>query len=1173
MLIARSAFCRLGPAKWILLSIAFVGCIPVRAQQSVSTPRRPDSSLDVLSQQPGPSDLEKENKSYVAASAAQIQEVLVKDAGILVELKHYIAKEATDSGQIVEESDMANQAIFDRLKSDVHFRAAATRLLQRYGYLIASPNPDSSYGKEQELLLKERVRRLVQIENQEDSETSSKRERRTDVEQTADCDPRRTEDCLSRSTTGSRRQTDGRRDPNDPDTTPARPPSNDQSSPRFSGGNVVQTATNTNDGQQLDSIPTSRRDPEMDPNISPRAQEEIPGSISSPGRNAPLTDGSPRSSEGSADDLSGGRSSYSKNDRTQQTRSREYRAGFREEEFAPVSLVHKKSPFADIPSLYDMYVQAAPRQKPERFGLEIFRNGTRDSSVIPMDLPAGPEYVVGPGDGLAIDVWGGLSQRVVRVVDREGRISLPEIGPVLVSGRSLGEVQEAVQRAMRTEFKDVSADVSLSRLRTVRVYVVGDVAAPGAYDISSLSTPLSAIFMAEGVTPRGSLRKLKHFHGKQLVQEVDAYDLLLHGMQSELRNLDNGDTILVPPLGPQVTVDGMVRRPAIYELNNEKTLADVLDLAGGILPTAMVTHVEVQRVEAHTKRTMLSLTTSVNDGPDSILAKLKEFQIADGDEVHIFPIAPYNEDAIYLQGHVLRPGRYAFRKDMKVTDLIASYKDLLPVPAPHYAEIIRLNAPDNHPSIESFDLAAAIENPASAPTLNPMDTVRIFSKYDFEMAPAVWVGGEVRTPGRYNTSGQAHLRDAIYLAGGATPDAAMDSAQLYRTQPDGSLKIFSVNLGEALAGNPIDNIILQPRDRLLISRNTAKVDPATVFIKGEVGKPGRYPLTTNMHVQDLVRVAGGLKRSAESGSADLMRYPETPQGQIGNEYVTVNLASAVSGDSSANLQLHDGDVLTIKPISGWGDISASVALRGELMHPGTYGIKPGEHLSTALDRAGGFTAEAYPYGAVLMRREVREIETKSHNDLILRVKSEKIQLKSLPEATQDEKNAKLNALAQADVTLTQLVESEPIGRVVIHTPTGTNEWKGTDADVALRDGDVLVVPKKANYVLVNGQVFNPTAVNFRPGFSAKWYLSQAGGLTPMADKKGVFVIRADGSVIASKNNGSGWWSGDPLDATLRAGDSVVVPEKPPKIGGPNWVTIMQAAQLASSVALAAAYIH
>lgn len=730
----------------LLLSVGLCPLTP--AQQSDSTKRRPDSDLTITSQQPGPSELERENQAYVAASASQIQEVLAKDPGLLVELRHFIAKEATDSGQIVEESDMATQAIYDRLKIDVRFRSVATRLVQRYGYLIASPNPDSTFGKEQEFLLKERVRRQVQIEAQEDSEAYSKRGRESEVEQTAACDGRRTEDCLNRSSSGSRNRTDdrnGQNDQNDPngrEASPARPPASNEQSPQYPGGSVVQTSISPIDGQRIDGLPTNRRDSEIDPSASLRAQEEIPGATNSYDKSAPLTDGAlRRNNSNSAEDSMDNRGASGKNDRNQQNQFRDYRPGFREEEFAPVALVHKKSPFADVPSLYDMYVQAAPRQKPERFGLEIFRNGTRASNVIPMDLPAGPEYIVGPGDGLAVDIWGGLSQRVVRVVDREGRISLPEIGPLLVSGRSLGEVQEAVQRAMRTEFKDVSADVSLSRLRTVRVYVVGDVAAPGAYDISSLSTPLSAIFMAEGVTPRGSLRKLKHFHGKQLVQEVDAYDLLLHGMQSELRNLDNGDTILVPPLGPQVTVDGMVRRPAIYELNNEKTLADVLELAGGILPTAMVTHVEVQRVEAHTKRTMLSLTTSPGDSPDAIIAKLKEFEIADGDEVHIFPIAPYNEDAIYLQGHVIRPGRYAYRPDMRVTDVVASYKDLLPVPAPHYAEIIRLNAPDNHPTVESFDLSAAIENPATAPKLMPMDTLRIFSKYDFELAPTVWVGG------------------------------------------------------------------------------------------------------------------------------------------------------------------------------------------------------------------------------------------------------------------------------------------------------------------------------------------------------------------------------------------------------------------------------------------------
>jgi protein involved in polysaccharide export with SLBB domain len=145
--------------------------------------------------------------------------------------------------------------------------------------------------------------------------------------------------------------------------------------------------------------------------------------------------------------------------------------------------------------------------------------------------------------------------------------------------------------------------------------------------------------------------------------------------------------------------------------------------------------------------------------------------------------------------------------------------------------------------------------------------------------------------------------------------------------------------------------------------------------------------------------------------------------------------------------------------------------------------------------------------------------------------------------------------------------------VVIHIQSDIRKWKNTSADVALRDGDTLMIPKKANVVMVNGQVFNPTAVSAQSGRSAKWYLSQAGGLTPIADKKAVFVIRADGSVISAKNNSAGWFSGDPLSAALRPGDMVIVPEKTPKIGGVNWTTVIQTAQVASSVALAVAYIH
>src|ERR1700723_890329 len=424
-----------------------------------------------------------------------------------------------------------------------------------------------------------------------------------------------------------------------------------------------------------------------------------------------------------------------------------------------------------------MYVQAIPRPlMPKRFGAEVFENGSRDSQLIPMDVPAGPEYVVGPGDGLSVNLWGGVTQRIYRVVDREGRVSLPEVGPVLVSGKSLADVQTNLQETLRTQFRQVSAAVALTRLRTIRVYEVGDIANPGAYDISSLSTPLNALFIAGGPTQKGSLRIEKHYRGDQLVQIVDLYDLLLHGVRSGLQQLENGDSVMVPPVGPQVTVEGMVRRPAIYELKDEKNLASVLELAGGLLPTATLRHIEVQRLVAHQNQTMLSFDIPETDNDADVTKKMEAFEIHDGDRIRVFPIAPGNLDAVYLEGHVIRPGRYSYKADMHVTDLIGSYKDILPEPANQYAEIIRINAPDFHPSVESFDLANALQNPSQSPVLKAMDTVRIFSRFDFENPPTVSVWGDVRGPGTYRTSGQIHHADAVHLAGGIAPEAQVDDA-------------------------------------------------------------------------------------------------------------------------------------------------------------------------------------------------------------------------------------------------------------------------------------------------------------------------------------------------------------------------------------------------------------
>ena len=1164
-----------------ILICGLVACSTARAAlgQQVDRMRDDQQNAKTESRKYSPtSELTKGNLSRVAASAGQIRQVLVRDIGLMVELKRWVARDAADNGQVVEDSSLTDEAILERLERDVEFRSYATLLLQRYGYLTPTLNPESDLGKQQELLLQARARRMAQAEAQEQAASMQPQFNASSKQRDAECDPRQDDRCAAEpEQSGRRRMNQGApvRSPAsaEPETTLPEMPIRPSLPPQVLRANANQSdpATSLQPGfaDGLGKSPLSS---------ATFANASFSGATDAgAGLNPSMIDNILSGKSGIPPEVLSGFAKSNASEPAPQPQTFEtvqrkppFRAGA--ESIDPVRMVHRPNPYADVPSLYDMYVQASVRQRPlERFGLDVFRNSSDQPDVIPMDLPVGPDCVVGPGDGLAIDLWGATSQRIVRTVDRQGRVSLPEAGPVLVSGRTLGEVQELVQKTLRGQFRDVSTDISLSRLRTVRVYVVGEVNEPGAYDVSSLSTPLNALFAAGGITGRGSLRTVKHYRGKTLVEEVDAYDLLLHGVRSDMQRIENGDTLMVPTIGAQVTIDGAVRRPSLYELHGEKTLADALELAGGMLQTASLRHVEVQRIDAHEKRTMLSLNMSSGDSSETNTEALSKFAIRDGDEIHVFPIAPYNQDAIYLQGHVLRPGRYSYKQEMTLHDVIASYKDLLPEPAGKYAEIIRLKGPDFRPTVESFDLAAAIENPASSPKLEPLDTIRIFSRYDFETSPKVWVGGEVRSPGEYSTSGQVRLRDAVFLASGPTQDASLDSAQLFRTESDGSMKIFSVNLKAALAGNPIDNILLQPRDRLLVHRNIASVEPATVYIKGEVPRPGRYPLTANMQVEDLIEAAGGLKRSAYTQTADLTRFAAGDPEHGTSEQLTVELPPASKGESGSEMTLRDGDVLTIRQVPGWNDLGSSVTVRGEVQHPGTYGLRPGERLSSVLDRAGGYSAEAYPYGAVLVRREVREAQDREHDELVRRVEAEQVHMKFLPENDAEQKTAKLNALAQTHATLEQLRSNPPVGRVIIHIPSKGENWKNSPEDPVLRAGDILTIPKKIGYVMVNGQVFNPTAVSYRPGRSANWYLSQAGGLTQLADKKAAFVVRADGSVLSAKNN-SGWFAGDPLNAQLRPGDQVVVPERAINTGNRNWTAILQFAQIASSAAVTAAYL-
>jgi protein involved in polysaccharide export with SLBB domain len=835
------------------------------------------------------------------------------------------------------------------------------------------------------------------------------------------------------------------------------------------------------------------------------------------------------------------------------------------------SLRHRVNPYADVPSLYDLYTQYG-RRSPAlvRFGDDVFRNGTGNFDQLPMDLPVGPDYVLGPGDSVSINLWGGVSQRLRRVVDGEGRIALPEAGFVQVSGRSLGDVQRLVQGSLQSQFRDVQADVSLARLRTIRVYVVGDVERAGAYDISSLSTPLNAVFMAGGPTSRGSLRTLRHYRGNLLVQEVDVYDLLLHGIRNGVERLQSGDTVLVPPLGGEITVEGMVRRPAIYELHGEKNLAEVLELSGGVLTTGTFRHVDVERVQAHESRTMLRLDIPENNNQESVEKALEDFAVQDGDKIKISPILPYADKTVYLEGHVFRPGKYAFRDGMLITDLIKSYDDLLPEPSKVHAEIVRLNPPDYTPQVIAFNLDDALNashsntNKDQPVALKPFDTVRVFSRFDFEDPPIITVTGEVRDPGDHLTNGAARVRDAVYLAGGLTSDASTDSVQIFRRTGDNKLIVLSVNLLQALAGDDKDNLPLEPKDRLIIHRNLAKVDPPTVTIEGEVGRPGKYPLGQDMTAAELVQTAGGLKRGAFTETADLTRYTVEGGQKVVGEHETVAIGRAIEGEPDTDMRLHDGDVLTIRQLAGWRDVGATITVNGEVMHPGTYGIEEGEHLSSILERAGGLRSDAYPYGSIFERVQVRELEERNRAEFMQNLQDQGASLKAVPDGDADQKAAKDAALMQWQATVERLQNTPPAGRMVIHISRDSKRWRNTSADIQVRAGDTIFIPKVPTSVMVNGAVYNPTAVSYKPGKSAGWYLGQAGGPSNTAYKKGIFVIRADGSVAGG--NG-GLFGGGVESAVLRPGDMVVVPEKAFSANS-RWKNILQASQILSAAAIA-----
>ena len=687
----------------------------------------------------------------------------------------------------------------------------------------------------------------------------------------------------------------------------------------------------------------------------------------------------------------------------------------------------------------------------KHFGYDLFA-GVPTTFAPATDIPIPVNYIIGPGDTVELQLFGSENALYSLVVTREGILNIPELGPVSVAGLRFRELKDTLELRVAEQMIGVKASITMGRLRSIRVFVLGDAYRPGSYTVSALSTMTNALFVSGGINLIGSLRKIQLKRRGRVVTTLDLYDLLLKGDTSGDARLQPGDVLFVPPVGPTVGVDGEVRRPAIYELRREKSVSQVLELAGGLLPTAFPEASRIERINASRERTVIDVDLSTRDGLQSA--------VQPDDLIHIYSVLEKREDIVLLSGHVYRAGLVQWQPGMRLTQLISSIDELQPKADANYV-LIRREIPENL-SIRAFsaDLIAALAAPGSSADvlLAPRDQVTVFS---------------------FEQNRQTVIRPIL----------------------------------EEL--------------RLQAGRDESE---QIVVVNGRVRAPGAYPLEAGMRVSDLIRAGGQLSEAAYPVDAELIRYTTGVSEVRETELIDIDLAAILAGNTSADLALAPHDVLSIKEIPHWRDLE-SVSLEGEVRFPGRYPIRRGERLRSVIQRAGGLTDTAFADGAIFLRQALRQREQEQLQELTERLQSE-ISVAELSADSDMEDAAARQALLQ------QLESAQATGRLVIDLPRILAAQYDQEADLVLATGDRLLVPEYSQTVTIVGEVQFPTSHVYDQGISRNEYISKSGGTTQNADKKRIYIVRADGEVIAS--SGSRFFRGRNVK-DIRPGDTIVVP--------------------------------
>jgi protein involved in polysaccharide export with SLBB domain len=496
------------------------------------------------------------------------------------------------------------------------------------------------------------------------------------------------------------------------------------------------------------------------------------------------------------------------------------------------------------------------------FGYDLFRNAT-PAAAPPIDVAVGPEYVLGVGDQILVTIWGDIDQRYARLVDRQGRLILPDVGAVTAAGRSLGELREELQALYARVYRNFQMAVSLGEVRTIPVYVSGDVLRPGGYTLSALATAFAALYEAGGPTLKGSLRSITLSRRGQAMREIDLYGFLLSGDRGLDTPIQSSDVVHVHPLGPTVKIYGEIRRPAIYEIREGEKLRDAIRMAGGLTPLALTHRVTVDR---------LSETQGVQVFQVDWADSTQDLSLRGGDEITVFSVFQARpKEFVEIRGLVQYPGIYRLVPGMKVGDLVFRAGGPLEGAYLEHAEIARQVESEHADSLAktiliSFPLSEVLQAPEHAENweLRRGDKVFVRAAPGWVPPPVVTLQGEVRIPGKYGLKNLSErISDLVGRAGGLTVDAFPRGAKVFR-QKTGRIVI---DLSKAVS-NPQsgDNIALADGDSVYVPRQ-----PETVKVSGAVGIPGLLVYVPGKNADYYIERTGGLTEKANSHRIKIIR--------------------------------------------------------------------------------------------------------------------------------------------------------------------------------------------------------------------------------------------------------------------------------------------------------------